>query len=120
MEGNEPSQIYEKKALFKMYQIIWYVLGVVETILGFRLFLKLAGANAGSPFTSFIYNISYPLAAPFLGILRTPATPDGFVLESSTILAMMVYVVVAYGVVYFIKLIKPTSKEEIEETVKNI
>ena len=46
------------KPLYKGIQIVWYLLGLIEALLGLRFVLKLLGANPFSEFVSFIYNIS--------------------------------------------------------------
>ena len=114
-----PQQAYQtKKAMFHTYQIVWYILGVIEVVLAFRVLLKLLGANSGSGFTSFIYAISRPFALPFAGILGVTGVED-MVFEWSTLIAMIVYIVIAYGFVSLIQLIKPTNQEEVEQTVDN-
>ncbi len=107
-----------KKAIFRSYQIIWYILGVVEVVLAFRIVLKLLGANAFSGFASFIYAVSGPFALPFAGILGTTVSSSS-VFEWSTLIAMVVYFIISYGIVALIQLIKPTNQEEVEETVDN-
>lgn len=112
-----PQQAYQKKkVIFRTYQVIWYILGVVEVLLAFRVILKMLGANSASPFVSFIYAISRLFAQPFAGILGTSAS-SGLVLEWSTLIAMAVYAILAYGIVRLLQLIKPTSPEEVEQTV---
>ena len=114
-----PQKTYEtKKAIFRSYQIIWYILGVIEVVLAFRVVLKLLGANTYSGFTNFIYAISGPFALPFAGILRTSVS-SGSVFEWSTFIAMAVYAIVAYGIVELFQLVKPTNPEEVEQTVDN-
>ena len=112
----EQKEYETKKVIFRTYQIIWYILGIVEVVLAFRILLKLLGANPGSGFTSFIYAISNPFALPFAGILRVSAG-SGMVLEWSTFIAMAVYAIVAYGLVALFQLVKPTNPVEVEETV---
>lgn len=114
---DSPQKTYQtKKAIFRSYQIIWYILGVIEVILAFRVILKLLGANAFSGFASFIYAVSGPFALPFSGILGTTISANS-VFEWSTLIAMMVYFIVAYGIVALFQLIKPTNPEEVEQTV---
>ena len=114
-----PQKEYEaKKAIFRTYQVIWYILGVIEVILAFRIILKLLGANTFSGFTSFIYAISNPFALPFAGILGMTVGSQ-MVLEWSTLIAMAVYAIVAYGIVALFQLIKPTNQGEVEQTVDN-
>ena len=119
VEAGSPQKDYQtKKAIFRTYQVIWYLLGVVEVLLAFRILLKLLGANPYSGFTSFVYAFSNPFALPFSGILGTTVTSD-VVLEWSTFIAMAVYAIVAYGMVALFQLIKPTNQGEVEGTVDN-
>jgi len=114
-----PQKTYEaKKAIFRSYQIIWYILGVIEVLLAFRVILKLLGANAFSGFTSFIYATSAPFALPFAGILGVTVSSD-LVFEWSTLIAMAVYAVIAYGIVALFQIVKPTNPEEVELAVDN-
>ncbi|MCJ7826156.1 YggT family protein [Patescibacteria group bacterium] len=114
-----PQKEYEtKKAIFRTYQVIWYILGIIEVVLAFRILLKLLGANSQSGFTSFIYAISNPFALPFAGILGITDISE-MILEWSTLIAMAVYAIVAYGIVMLFQLIKPTSPEEVDQTVDN-
>jgi hypothetical protein len=108
----------KKKAIFKTYQIIWYILGVVETLLALRIGLKALGANMGSGFVDFIYSVSAPFALPFSGIFGVTVS-QGNVVEWSTFVAMAVYALIAYGIVQLILLIKPTNPVEVSETIDN-
>lgn len=116
--GSAQSAYGTKKAIFRLYQVIWYVLGVVEVLLISRILLKLLGANLESGFTSFIYSASAPLAAPFRGVFGQ-STSMGSVIEWSTIIAMAVYAVVAFGIVKLFQLIKPTTEKEVNQSVNN-
>ncbi len=79
------------------------VLGIIETILGLRLILRLFGANASVSFVDWIYRTSTPLLAPFNGIFPTPSLTDRFVLEFTTIFAIVVYAILAYFIVELIQ-----------------
>ena len=119
-DGTETTQgeYQTKKALFRTYQIVWYILGVVEVILAFRMVLKFFGANTQNGFTDFIYSISNPFALPFAGILGVTGI-EKMTFEWSTLIAMAVYAIVAYGIVGLFQLVKPTSKSEVENSVDN-
>src|SRR5882724_327556 len=94
--GEHPMQTYaKKKAIFRAYQVIWYLLGVIEILLVFRIVLKALGANPASGFTNLIYTISNPLALPFRGIFQTQVV-EGSVFEWSTIIAGVVYAIVGW------------------------
>lgn len=85
-------------------RILWFLLGVVETVLAFRFLFRLLGANTGAGFVQFIYSLTDPLVAPFTGIFGTPAA-GAAVFEPATLLAMLVYAVVAYGVVRLLEML---------------
>lgn len=119
VETTSPQKEYRtKKTIFRTYQVIWYILGMIEVLLAFRILLKLLGASTQSGFTSFIYAISNPLALPFAGILGITQISN-MIIEWSTLIAMVVYFILAYGIVAFFQLIKPTNQEEVEQTVDN-
>lgn len=114
-----PQRAFEKKKkIFRAYQIIWYVLVVIEVLLIFRLALQALGANSYSGFVSLVYIVSNPLALPFSGILRTGASGNS-VFDWSIIIAMIVYALIASGLVQLMQLIKPVTPHEVEQTVDN-
>lgn len=115
-----PQKAYEtKKTIFRAYQIIWYILGVIEILLIFRVTLKMLGADVNSSFTSLVYMVTNPLATPFSGVFGVDVNQQGAVLEWSTFVAMVVYALVAYALVQVMQLIKPTTPKEVEEKVNN-
>lgn len=85
--------------------VVWYILGFVEILLGFRFVLKLLGANSASGFVDFVYNITGVFTAPFdsiFGVTRTTAGQTRSVFEPSILVAAAVYVLIAWGVVKLI------------------
>lgn len=115
--GEHPQKTYaKKKAIFRIYQVIWYILGLVETLLVFRFILKALGANPLSGFANLIYTLSNPLALPFSGIFPV-AVVEGSYFEWSTLVAGLVYMLLAYGIEQIFQLVKPTNVQEVEENV---
>lgn len=99
------------KPLYRGTQIVWYILGILEVILAFRFVLKLLAANPGAGFSSFIYSVSYPFAAPFLSVFRrTQIASSTF--EWTTILAMLVYWLIAWGIIRLFLMSKTVSTPE--------
>jgi hypothetical protein len=86
------------KPLYRGTQVVWYILGILEILLAFRFVLKLFGANAGAGFTQFIYGSTYVFAAPFLNVFRITYV-EGSVFEWTTLLAMLVYWIIAMGII---------------------
>ncbi len=97
--------------LYRGTQIVWYILGLVEVLLAFRLVLKLLGANTGAGFTDFIYMVTAPLVAPFVAVFQT-SRAQGSVFEWTTILALFVYYVVAWGIIKLLMMGKTVSTPE--------
>ncbi len=99
------------KPLYRSTQVVWYILGLIEALLAFRFILKLLGANPNAGFSSFIYSVTYPFAAPFLSVFRVTQV-SGSVLEWTTILAMVVYWLVAMGLLKGLVMSKAVSTPE--------
>ena len=99
------------KPLYRGTQIIWYLWGFIEALLAFRFLLKLLGANPAAGFSHFIYQISYPFAAPFLNVFRLTEV-RGSVFEWTTLLAMLVYWLVARGIIKLLLMSKSVSTAE--------
>ncbi len=115
VQTEHPQKVFEKKkVIFRTYQVIWYILGVIEIVLAFRIFLRMSGAYP-SGFVNLIYFLSAPLAVPFRGILKI--TDEGTVIEWSTFVAMLVYLLIAYGLVNLLQFIKPVTPQEVEKEV---
>ena len=82
---------------FKATQVIWLLLSIFEALLALRFVLKLIGANPASPFAAVLYGFTGLFLLPFAGLIGTPAA-GGMVLEISTLIAMLVYGLIAWAV----------------------
>lgn len=99
------------KPLYRGTQIVWYLVGLIEVLLAFRFVLKLLAANPVAGFTNFIYAVSYIFAAPFLAVFRTTKV-EGSIFEWTTLLAMAVYLLIAWGIVRLFFMSKSVSTPE--------
>ncbi len=94
--------------------LVYFLFGTLEVLLAFRILFKLLGANPSSMFVSLIYNVTKLFILPFDGIFR-PGFTEGIettsVLEPSTVVAIFVYALVAWGIV---KLVQIASGEKQE------
>lgn len=99
------------KPLYRGTQIVWYVLGVLEVLLAFRFVLKLLGANPAAGFSNFIYSLSYPFTLPFSTVFGTTSV-SGSVFEWTTLLAMAVYWLVAFGLIKILTMSKAVTTPE--------
>ena len=99
------------KPVYFSVRIIWYILGLVEFLLAIRFLLKLVAANQTAGFTAFIYNLSYPLAAPFMRVLPTTVIQPVSV-EWTTLLAMLAYWFLAWALARLFMITRPVSTPE--------
>jgi hypothetical protein len=106
------------KPLYRGTQIVWYILGLLEVLLAFRFVLKLLGANPLAGFTSFIYGVTFPFAAPFLSVFKITDV-NGSVFEWTTVLAMLVYWFIAWGIVRLFLMGKTVSTPEAAAKLNN-
>lgn len=84
---------------------VWYVLGFIEILLGFRFVLKLLGANTASGFVDFVYSLTGILTAPFdsiFGVTKPLEGETNSVFEPSILVAAAVYALIAWGIVKLI------------------
>ena len=81
-------------------------------LLAFRFILKLLGANPEAGFSSFIYGITYIFATPFLSVFRSSRVVEGSLFEWTTILSMVVYWIVATGIIQLFMMGRTVSTPE--------
>ncbi len=93
------------------------MLTVVSTLLTLRFVLKLFGANQSNTFVRWAYESSAEILGPFRGIFPAPNL-DGFVIEFSTLFALVIYGIVGMIVLYFIDTLTP--EDDIDPTSTEI
>ena len=79
--------------------VTYFILGVLEVILFLRLLFRLLGANTDNGFITFLYSLSHIFVGPFNGIFNDQTLGRAGVFEVSTIIAMLVYALIAWGIV---------------------
>jgi hypothetical protein len=82
-------------------RILIVVFGLIETLLAFRFIFKLAGANPANTLIKILYDVTNVFVGIFASIF-TPATTDGLetvsVIEPGTIIAMIVFALIALAI----------------------
>ena len=81
---------------FKATQLIWLLFGILEVLIALRIALMLIGANPGSPIVALMYGFTYLFLFPFNGLVASP-TSGNMVLEISSMFAMLIYGLIAWG-----------------------
>lgn len=84
--------------------IVRFIEGVVLSLLAIRFILSLLGADRNNGFADFIYSVTHPFVAPFFGLFHYDTQYGVSKFELATLIAMLVYALVAYGIVKLITL----------------
>lgn len=88
-------------------KVVYYILGVLETLFAFRLVFKLLGANPGSSFVKSIYSLTDIFLTPFEDIFRTKlinGIETQAILEPALLIAIISYAIFAWGIIRLIGL----------------
>jgi len=88
--------------------VIYLLVGIIEAFLIFRLVFKLMGANPESNFVNIIYSPTQIFIEPFAGIFpqtTTQGVTTAAVLEPATLVAIIVYALLAWGITQVLKII---------------
>jgi hypothetical protein len=82
--------------LWRVKRIIYFIFGAIEALLAVRFVLLALGANEASGFVRLVYGLSRPFVLPFQGIFGEP-TLGASVFEWASLVGIIVYALVAYG-----------------------
>lgn len=85
-------------------RIIWFITSVIVVILTARVVLQLLGANQANGFVDAIYRVSAVFAEPFFGMFNYQPTYGSSTLEISTVVAIIVYLLVGWGIAKLVTL----------------
>lgn len=80
------------------HKVVWYIAGIIIALLALRVVFLLLAANQGSPFVDLVYGLSGIFAAPFFGIFGYTPAYGQVVLEVSSLVAIAIYALIAWGI----------------------
>lgn len=86
----------QNSSVARIINIVYFLFGALELLLAIRVVLHLVGANADNGFASFVYGLSAPFVALFASLVQNPTLGGTAVLEITTIIAMLVWAIVAW------------------------
>jgi uncharacterized membrane protein len=95
----------QNSAIARIVNIVYFLFGIVEVILGIRILLHLVAANSANAFANIIDTISYPFVVLFNTLVQNPILGENSVLEITTIIAMVVWAIIAWLIARFIWLV---------------
>lgn len=103
----------------KINRGLWLLFGLLEMAIVTRIVLKLLAANPNNTFANFIYAFTDLFLWPFNGLLASPSSGNT-VFEISSIIAMLVYVIVAYALTRLIWIVFYRPNERGVTTVEEV
>jgi len=98
---------------------VYLLFGILEALLGIRFVLGLLGANPTASFAQFIYRITEPFLAPFVGLFGKPRF-EGSVFDWNVLVAMLVYALIAWLLVKIVWLVMGDSRRGVRTTSSQI
>jgi hypothetical protein len=93
---------------------VWWIVGFIDTLIAIRFVLKLFGANTSASFVRFMYDVTWPLVAPFHGIFNT-AQQGRSILEPESVVAALIYLLIGWGLVSLIRIMGRPSRTTVVE-----
>ncbi len=101
----------------KVINIIMLLFGILEALIGFRIVLKLIGANPDNGFANFVYDVTGVFLKPFAGLLTSPVVGDG-ILEWYSLIAMFIYAFLAFVIARLLWVVLYTPGRRVVQTVE--
>jgi uncharacterized protein YggT (Ycf19 family) len=108
-----------RDSALRLQQGIYLIFGIIEGLIAIRFVLRLLGANPDAGFASFIYDITAPFLAPFVGMFGTPNF-EGAVVELHSIVAIVVYALLAWVLVKIVKVTMGDSRRGIHTQASRV
>jgi hypothetical protein len=107
----------QRVATFKATQLIWLLLGLLEAAIALRIIFKLVGVNAANAFATLLYNVTSFFLAPFTSLAGAPSAGRS-VLEVSSIIAMVVYLLIAWALerIVYVLFYRPRGPVSVRQT----
>jgi len=95
----------QNSAIARVVNMVYYLFGIVEVVLVIRVLLHLVADNSGNAFANIIDTISYPFVMLFTTLMKNPILGTNSVLEITTIVAMVVWAIIAWLIARFVWLV---------------
>lgn len=106
IEEHQAVNLHEKKrrisvanqnsSIARIINISYFLFGALELLLIMRFVLYVVGANMTNGFADFINKLSQPFVVLFANLFQNPSLGGASVLELTTLIAMLVWAIVAW------------------------
>jgi hypothetical protein len=108
-----------REGTLRVQKGIYLLFGILEGLLAIRFVLPLLGANPAAGFAQFVYSITRPFLAPFVGLFGT-ARFGGSVFEVNPLVAILVYALIAWVLVKAVGLVLGETRRGVRTTSSQI
>lgn len=98
------SRVASSPVGFRLVQLVWLIVGVVDAILALHFIFRAVGAN-NTGFAHYIYRLGSSLAAPFEGIFTNTVAKGTTVIHWADLLAIVVYTIAAWIVAKLVRIL---------------
>ena len=88
----------------RVERVIWFVIGLIASLIAIRFFMKLLGASMQADFVRFIYGVTGPLVGPFRGIFASTGAGNN-ILEPESLIAIAIYVLIGWALVALVRIL---------------
>ncbi len=92
----------------KTIQLVWFLVGFINVILALRIVFLLFNAQT-SGFIRFLFNVTGIFSMPFFGIFPAPTEGTTY-FDTAALVAIIIYSLIAWGVVTLIKIVSDKKK----------
>lgn len=93
-------------------RVVWYLAGLLLTLLALRFVFALLGANPGNAIANFVYDVTYPFVTPFFGLFNYDVEAAGQGrFEVYTLVAVVIYALITWTVARALKLGRRETRE---------
>lgn len=90
-------------------RLINFFTGLVMIFLSLRFLLKLFGANASNTFVGWVYDNTAILLTPFRGIFPSEVVSRHYVLEFTTLFAILIYALLGMLLLMLVGILTPDT-----------
>ncbi|MBN1263611.1 MAG: YggT family protein [Candidatus Pacebacteria bacterium] len=104
----QDEQVKEVKRVrrgYKLENAVNVLFGMIEGALALRLIFKLLGAKDNNPFIALLYQFTGIFATPFDGIFGGNPSFGRFVLDIGSVIGMVVYALIGFGLLRLVKVL---------------
>lgn len=92
------NEVQRGRVAARISQVVDYLFFILYGLFAIRLMLELFAAREGVGFFKIIKALTDPFYAPFRGLVPSLSTPDGFSLELSIVVAIVVYALLHFAI----------------------